>query len=439
MDPDPILTVIFKLLLLLALILINALFAAGEMAVITLNDNKVLRMADDGHKKAKKIAKLIKNPSRFLATIQVGVTLSGFLASASAAQSFAEPLSGFVGSFVPLSEPVVVAVCTFVITALLSYFTLVFGELVPKRIAMQRSEVIAFSMSGFISAINWLMKPFITFLTFSTNLIVRLLGFDPNAAAGNVTEEEIRMLVDVGEETGVIEESQKDMIINIFDFDDRTVDEIMTHRTEISAISSEIPLKEAVALAIEEGYSRIPVFGEDIDDIQGIIYVKDLLQYVGKTVNRTMLVRDIMRTPMFIPEAKRCRELFSQMTARKMQMAIVVDEYGGTAGLITMEDLIESIVGNIQDEYDDEDEEVEQVDETTFTVDGTVDMIEIERILDVELPEGDYDTLAGMIISILGRIPDPGEHPSVVIKDITFTVQDSDERRIETVTVVKNS
>ena len=436
-DPYPAGNILLQLLVLAILIFLNAFFAASEIAVVSLNANKLKKMSEDGNKKARLISKMVDNPSRFLASIQIGVTLSGFLASASAAQSFAEPLTRWLSGFLPIPVNVISTGSVVIITILLSFVTLVFGELVPKRIAMQRAEALAFRVSRILSVFSSIMKPFISLLAATTNGVVRLFGFNPDKSQNNETEEEIRLMVDVGNDAGVIEENQKEMINNIFEFDDRSVDEIMTHRTEMTAIESTATIAEAAELAIKFGYSRIPIYKEDIDDILGIVYAKDILRYLGKDSYLDAPVASIMHRALFIPESQKCRDLFAALTANKLQIAIVLDEYGGTAGLVTMEDLIESIVGSIQDEYDNEEEEIEQVDETTFTVDGTADIIEIERLLDIELPEGDYDTIGGMILYLLKRIPAPDEHPTISVEGYDFTVQSSDERRIETVRIEK--
>lgn len=427
-----------SILLLIFLVLINAFFAASEIAVITLNDNRIKKMAEDGNAKAAKIVKLTSNSSRFLATIQVGVTISGFLTSASASQSFAGKLADAL-SFLPVSRSLISGVSTFLITVLLSYFSLVFGELVPKKIAMQRAEEISFKFIGILNGTSTVFRPFITFLTFSTNVVLKMLGFDPNSSEETVTEEEILMMVDAGEEKGVIGESAKDMISNIFDFNDTTANEIMTHRTEVTAVEDTSSVQDVVNLSIEMGYSRIPVYREDLDNILGIIYVKDLLQYVGSEVSSGIKITDLMRSAYFVPETKRCSELFKEMTERRTQFSIIVDEYGGTEGIVTMEDLLESIVGNIQDEYDNEEEEIRRVDENKFTVDGSTSIDEISDLVGIDLPEGDYDTIAGLVVEMLGRIPNPGEHPSVQVENLTLTVEEVEDRRISLILIEKKA
>lgn len=430
----------FELALLFVLILINAFFAMSEVAIISLNDTKIKKMAEDGHKGAAKVLQLVESPSSFLSTIQIGVTLAGFMTSAAAADNFSEPLANwFVKTFnMPAaSTGAMKGVSLVIVTVIISYFSLVLGELAPKRIAMQRAESISFKVIGILLFIKSAMKPFIKILSVSTNAIVRLLGYDPNANEETVTEEEILMMVDAGEEKGVIEESQQEMINNIFEFDDIVASDVMSHRTDIVAVEVGDSFSELLEKTVDAGYSRIPVYEEDLDNMKGIIYVKDLLPYVGKKIPATVKISDFMREALFVPESKRCSDLFNEMTEKHLQMVFVCDEYGGISGIVTIEDLLESIVGNMQDEYDDEDEDIEQVNETTFQIDGTTDIEELEELLGFDFPEGEYDTIGGFIMSELGRIPSEDEHPIVEYGNCRFTVDSVDERRIESITVEK--
>ena len=427
-----------SLLLVFILIFVNGFFAAAEIAVITLNDNKLKKMAEDGDKKAIRVLRLTENSSRFLSTIQIGVTLAGLLSSASAAQNFAPLLSNAILRLSPtLPATLVHGVSTVLITLLLSYFSLVLSELVPKKIAMQKAEALAFRFVGILQAVAVVCRPFIALLSASTNLVLRLLGLNPNDGEQTVTEEEILMMVDAGEEKGLIGENAKDMISNIFDFSDTTAVEVMTHRTDVHAVEDTASVLDVVQLSRREGCSRIPVYHEDLDNIVGIVYVKDLLKFVDPAVSPDVPITQLMRPAYFIPEGKKCSDLFKEMTERKVQIAIIVDEYGGTEGLITMEDLLESIVGNIQDEYDHEEEEIHKVDENKFTVDGSTPIDEIEDLVGVTLPETDYDTIAGLMMERLGRIPTQGEHPSVQIPPLTLTVGTVEERRIAKIFIEK--
>ncbi len=437
MDTDPG-SIIVQIVILFALIFVNAFFSMSEMAIVTLNDNKIDKMAAEGNKKAKQIKKLTENTSSFLSTIQIGVTLAGFLTSATAAQSFAGMLAGAIAKtsivdVIPLG--IINGFSTVVITLVMSYFSLVLGELVPKKIAMNKPEKMAFLAAPILTFVAKVTNPLVKFLALSTNGVLRLIGIDPHADEEVVTEEEIRMMVDVGGEKGVIEDTQIEMINNIFEFDDIDVADIMTHRTDMVCIDDDEPLSEAVKLSIENGFSRIPVYEEDPDDIVGIVYIKDFLKYVGTTLPKTKTVKDMMRPAYYVPETKRCGELFTEMTEKRVQMAVVIDEYGGTAGIVTLEDLLESIVGNIQDEYDQEDEEISIINDTVFEVDGITDIEEVEEHIGKTFPEGDYDTIGGYIISVLGFLPEDGQMNEVTFENVKLTVLNVEERRIGKVKV----
>ncbi len=429
-------SLVFKLILLFVLIIVNAFFAMSEIAIISLNDNMIDKMAEEGNKKAKQVKRLTENPSNFLSTIQIGVTLAGFLTSASAATNFAALLTNwFVGLGTKIPATVVSAVSVVLITVVISFFSLVFGELAPKRMAMQKSEKIAFAVVGILLVCKTVFAPFVKVLSGATNLVVRLFGFDPNANEESVTEEEIRMLVDVGREKGVIEDQQQEMIDNIFDFDDIDVSDIMTHRTDMVAAEDTDSLKDVVKLSIDEGYSRIPIFHEDPDNIIGIIYIKDLLKYITTSLPKDKTPKDVMRKAYYVPFSKNCGELFNEMGEKRVQMAVVVDEYGGTAGIVTMEDLLEAIVGNIQDEYDDEDEEIVAVNDNLFTVDGTTNIEEVNELVGDVIPEGDYETIGGFIISKLGYLPKNGGMDVVEYENLKLTILNVEDRRIGKVRV----
>lgn len=430
-------SIIFQIVLLFVLILVNAFFAMSEIAIISLNDNMVEKMAEEGNKKAKQIMKLTENPSNFLSTIQIGVTLAGFLTSASASTTFAEMLTDAVMAKFPTAPVGIInGVSVVLITVIMSYFSLVLGELAPKRMAMQKPEAIAYKVVPVLLVVKKFTSPFVKILSLSTNAVVRLFGFDPNADEESVTEEEIRMMVDVGEEKGVIENLQKEMINNIFEFDDIDVSDIMTHRTDMVAVEDTDTLKDVVELSIEHGYSRIPVYHEDQDNIIGIVYIKDLLKYISSdNFPESDSPREYMRDAYYVPFSKSCGSLFDEMTEKRVQMAVVVDEYGGTAGIVTLEDLIEAIVGNIQDEYDNEEEEIVEESENIFTIDGTAYIEEVNELVGDIIPEGDYDTLGGFLISSLGFLPKNEDKNEIQYKNLKFTILNVDERRIGKVRV----
>jgi putative hemolysin len=428
------------IIVLLILIILNAFFSASEMALVSLNDTKIKLMADEGNKKAKLVVNLLQEPSKFLATIQIGITLAGFLASAFAASNFAGPLAAWLSEMgVPLDRGLLETIATIVITLLLSYFTLVLGELVPKRIALQKAEAIAFFAVSPLSILSKITSPIVKFLTFSTNVIVRMFGIDPNAEEENVTEEEIRMMVDVGKEKGTILEAEKLMINNIFDFDNKTVSDIMTHRTKMVAIPVHSTLKDIVHTINVEKYTRFPVYETNIDQIIGILHVKDLIYFLENGDRENFDLRTMIREPYFVLESTPLNILFKEMQKNNIHMAIAIDEYGGTDGIVTIEDLLEEIVGNIFDEYDDpesEMKELEQVDENSYLMAGTLNLYEVEDVLRIDMPE-EYDTLSGFIIGQLGFIPGADDHPSIKYKNYEFTVDKMDDRRILRVKVTK--
>lgn len=429
--------IILQIILLLILILVNAFFSMSEIAIISLNNNKIKKMAQNGHKGAIKILNITKNSSNFLATIQVGVTLSGFLTSASASTIFADKVANFLSFLMPISKNILEGFATVLITVVLSYFSLVFGELVPKKIAMQNAEKISFRVVGIIAAVEKIFSPFIRFLSASTNFILKLFGVNQNFKNETITEEEILMMLDVGSEKGVIDSKTKSTIENLFDFDDKSASEIMTHRTEIIAIEDTKTILNVIKLAISSGYSRIPVYHEDIDNIVGIVYVKDLFKYLVDESNISNIsVAEVMRHALYIPETKKCSELFRELTELKTQIAIIVDEYGGTEGLITIEDLIESILGSIQDEYDKEQNRITKINKNKFTVDGSTSIDTVSDLIGFSLPKGNYDTLSGLILEHLGRIPTLGEHPTITIKNVIFTVEEIVDRKISKISVL---
>lgn len=421
---------------LIAFILFRAFLTLAETSITALNDAKVKKMADDGHKGAIRVVKLISSPNRFLATTELSVTLCSLFTAAVAAKSYTNLLTSII-QFPNMPYIIKQIIALLIIILAISFIYIVFGNLVPKRIAIQSSEKLAFSLSVPLLFIYNIFKPIIFIMSAITGIIVKLFGFDPNGKEEKVTEEEIMMMVDAGEEKGFIEESAKDMIAGIFDFDDITVAEVMTHRQDITSVSDSSQLNEAVELAVDTGYSRIPVFHDDIDNIIGIIYVKDLLKYVCTNIPKEIKVSDLMREPYFVPRSKKCSELFSEMTASKTQIAIVIDEYGGTEGLLTMEDLVECIVGNIQDEYDNEDEYIKRLEDNKFLVDGSVSIDDIEETIGITINNEECETIAGWIMEKLGHIPENNERPCLTVENTKFTVDKMDNRRISKILIEK--
>ena len=422
-----------QIAILVILILINAFFAASEIAYISLNDNKIAKQAKEGNKKAKQIEKMLKTPSKFLATIQIG-----FLSSAFASDAFADILAPALNNIMPfLSVEVWKGISIIVITIILSFFTLIFGELVPKRIGMKNSEKVAFFSIGIIRAISILAAPFVKFLTIVTNAISKIFGVGENEEQ-TVTEEEIKIMIDQGKEKGTIEEGEKELLNNVFEFNDITVSEIMTHRKDIFAVDKNMSQEELLDEISQEEYrySRIPVYDETIDEIEGIIYVKDILKNIKK---KTFKIKNIMKEAYFVPQNKMIDELFREMQKNKIQMAIVLDEYGGTSGLITMEDILEELVGDIYDEYDEIEEEYQKIDDNTYIISGSMPIYDVNKLLKVKIPEGDYDTLSGYLQEEMGRIPEDEENPIIETKEVTFKIEEYEDKRILKVKACKNN
>ena len=425
MSPDP----WGPLLLQLVLILINGWFAATEVAVLSMNEAKLHHDAEEGDKVAIQLLKLSESPNKFLSTIQVCITLAGFLGSAFAADSFAGPLKELTG----LPE----ALCLVIVTLILSYFTLVFGELVPKRLGMHSPDRMARMGMKVLRVFAMLFRPVVWLLSASTNGILRLLGIDPNADTEEVTEDDIRMMVDMGEESGAIEEAEKEMIENIFEFNNLTAENVMTHRTDVTAIWVEEEWDVILQTIRETGLSRFPVYNEDMDDIIGTLNTRVFLLNMQTEHPRTL--REMLREAYFVPETVQADQLFRNMQMKKIHMAIVVDEYGGMSGIVTMEDLLEEIVGNIYDEFDPQTEaEIIRLDDNTWRISGQAALEDVADALDVELPlEEDYDTIGGLIFSQFTTIPEDGSHPEVECCGLHIRVETLEDHRVETAVVTR--
>lgn len=423
-----------QLLLQAALILLNAFFAATEIAVLSLNENKVRKQSEEGDKRAAKLLKIIEQPTTFLSTIQVGITLAGFLGSAFAADNFASLLTDWLVNDIGLtgiSASALNTISVIVITLILSYFTLVLGELVPKRIAMQKPNAIIKISLGVVRFLSVVLRPITWFLSISTNGVLRLLGIDPNKEAEEVSEEEIRMMVDIGEESGTIESGEKEMIENIFEFNNNTAEDVMIHRTDMEIIWLDDSPEQILSRIQETGLSRFPVCNEDIDDIVGLLATRDYL--LNSQLPQPKPLKELLRTPYFVPESIHTDVLFRKMQEKKCHMAIVVDEYGGTSGLITMEDLLECIVGNIYDEFDpQEEQEITKLSDNLWKVAGSVELDDLAEALDIALPEEEeYDTLGGLILDHLNAIPEDGSTFSLDLVGMHIEVLEIQDRRIE--------
>ncbi len=434
---------IIILVLFFCLILLSAFFNASKAAVIAFSDSKLKKLSDEGDRRARRLTRMLKSPSRFMDSCDILGMLSAIGAEVLAVWELArvayyyDALSSWLTPLQRLSGTPWVILLLAAIILLLTLVIYLLAYTLPKRSAERHPERFAFFCAAPLRLFQILFAPFIWLLTGLAGVFSRLSGADAGKDSEDATEEEIRMMVDVGNEKGVIEESQKDMINNIFEFDDRTAEDVMTHRTDIIAVAQDATISDIIYYAINEGFSRIPVYEDDIDNIIGIIYVKDLLCLVGCKSTEDFKISDFIRPVIYVPESNRCRDLFKEFTDKKIHIAVVVDEYGGTSGIVTMEDLLESIVGNIQDEYDDEEVEIQKLNDTTYLIDGSADLEEVAEVLGLDISENeDYDTLGGLITDILGRIPDDGETPSIEFQNIEFTVTIVEDRRIVKVKAV---
>jgi putative hemolysin len=407
-------SILWQLVLQIFLILINAVFACAEIAVISMNDTKLAKLTSAGDKRAVKLTALTSQPARFLSTIQVGITLAGFLASAFAADNFSERLVGLLVNIgVKIPESTLDTISVIFITIILSYFTLIFGELVPKRLAMRNAEKLALGMSGFIYFVSKVFTPIVSLLTVSTNGILRLLGIDPLAAEEAVTEEEIRMMVDEGSEKGTIDADEKEMIQNVFEFDDKTARDVMTHRTEVSLLWLDESIEQWDKTIVESRHNIYPICDETTDDIVGILSSKDYFRIRDKT--RENIMKLAVKPAYFVPESVRADLLFQNMKNNRQHFAIVLDEFGGMDGIVTMNDLLEELVGDLEDDVSVPEEPlaIERIDSETWKIRGSAPLGEVVEQLGVPLPENEYDTFGGFVFGSLGYIPDDGSTPEL--------------------------
>lgn len=436
-DPDPSVSLSIQLLFLTILILINAFFSSAEMAIVSVNKNKIRAMAQDENLKAGLLLELLEQPNRFLSTIQVAITLAGFLASAVAATGMAVNLGTFINSYgIPYGNQIAVVL----ITIILSYITLVLGELYPKRIALQHSEKIALFTVKPILIISKITAPFVWLLSASVTFLLKLTKQHTTTTEDEFSEDEVISMLEVGQETGFLKEEGARMINSIFAFDDKFAYEVMTPRTDVFIIDIEDPEEEYIDQLMELRYSRIPVFEDDIDNIIGILNIKDYLIKAKEKGFTNIDIRDILRKPYFVPESKKIDDLFRELQAEKQHIAILIDEYGGFSGIVTMEDLIEEIVGDISDEFDQAEEELKQLEENIYLLDGLISLDHLNEELDLDLDSENSETLGGFILEILGEIPEENgkEYPVVEYKNYLFEIEEVEDRRIVKVKLTIN-
>ncbi|MEG2539461.1 MAG: hemolysin family protein [Clostridium sp.] len=435
MDSSPASSLLPQFILILVLVLINAFFAAAEMAIVSVNKNKVNILCEEGNKNAIILQKLLKEPSNFLATIQIGITFAGFFASASAATS----ISGYFAQYlVKFNIPYSNEISLFLITILISYITLVLGELLPKRIALQNSEKISLSVVKPILFISKLTTPFVKLLSGSTNVLVRIFGLKSTDVDDKISREEIKSMVLAGKENGIINDIEEEMIHSIFDFDETMAKEIMTPRTEVFAINIDNTTDQIIKNVMEEKFTRIPVYEDNTDNIIGILYLKDLFQAVLTKGTDNLNIGDILRPACFFPETKNIDDLFKELKHTQNHIAILIDEYGGFSGIATIEDIVEEVMGDISDEYDEHEKEIQKLEDNVYIVDGLLPIDEFNEYFDLELESSTSDSIGGFVLDLLGSIPDEENTYKAVYKHIEFEVYEIDERRIQAVKVTFN-
>ncbi|MBU3176217.1 hemolysin family protein [Clostridium estertheticum] len=430
--PMPNSNIVVQLILIVILTLINAFFASAEMAIVSLNKNKLKHLAEEGNKKAILLSRLIEKPTKFLSTIQVGITFAGFFLSAYVATAITGKLSLILTNIsVPYSEGVALGV----ITIGLAYITLVFGELFPKRIALQNSQAIAMFSVVPIMYISKIVTPFVSLLTVSTNILVKITGLGHESKEEKLSKEEIKSLIEVGQEHGVINETEKEMINNIIEFDDKLAREVMTPRTDVYMIDINDPITEYLDELLIERHSRVPVFEGDVDNIVGILHMKDFMIEARKNGFENVNIKNILHSPYFVQENKNIDELFKELKSSKNHIAMLIDEYGGFSGVVTTEDITEEIMGNIEDEYDHEEPEIKKVDNNTYIVSGLLSLDDLNEHLDLNLVSKDYNTIGGFLINLMGCIPKINEERTVEYGDVIFRIEEVRERRIEKIKI----
>ncbi len=430
---------ILQLLVIGALTFLEAIFVASEIALVTVRRTRIDQLVDEGDRSAERVRRLVAQPGRFLAVTQIGLTFIGFLASAYAAVNLTTSLQTFfVSTGMPILSTSSEAIALIVVTLLLSLFTIVFGELVPKSLALAHTEAFALRLSGFITFLLRLFGPLVGALTAVTTGISRMLGAG-DQSEGVMSTEELKILVERGGEQGILEAEEEQMIHAVIELGDQRVHEVMVPRTSMVTLPVTASLGEAIDTVIDGGHSRIPVYGESIDEVVGLLYAKDLLPFLKEPAEERPSLRSILRTPVFIPESMSVDDLLHEFQRRKVHMAIVLDEYGGTAGMATIEDLLEEIVGEIQDEYDVEEPLIVRLSEHEARIDGRIDVDDLGDLFDMKLGLEDadeYDTLGGLIYHRIGGVPKPGDQ--VELDGLTLTVESTDGRRVGKVLAVRD-
>jgi len=433
MDPDPDGDSIFlQILILIVITLINAFFSCAEMAMVSSNKNKIKRLADGGNKKAELVQKIMEEPTKFLSTIQVAITLAGFFSAGSAATGLSGPLGEFLLTIhIPYGDEI----SFFLVTIILAFFTLVFGELVPKRIALSKTEEISMFVIGPVNLLSKVASPFIKLLSFSTNLVMKLFGSKVNVQEDILSREEIKSLIDEGQVHGVLNENEREMINSIIEFDDTLAKEIMTPKVNVFAINILDPIESYVDKLMDTKYSRIPVYEDDIDNVIGILYFKDYMKEAIKVGYSNVNMRSILIKPYLVPDSKNIYELFKELQVSKNHIAVLIDEYGGFSGIVTMEDLVEEVMGDIEDEYDIYVPKIKMLDNSTYLLDGLLTIDELNEELDLGIASENYDTISGFLIDTMGAIPSDDEDRTIEIDNLVFKIISVKQKRIDKIKI----
>ena len=422
-----------QLILLVVLIAVNAYFAAAEMAMVSVNKNRIRTLAQEGNKKAEALSKLMDEPNKFLSAIQVVITFAGFLASAEAAVSLSDDVAVFISK---IGSPYGESISVILVTLILAFFTLVLGELFPKRIAMLHADGIAMAVVKPILFISILFKPFVWLLSVAVTILLKICRQRTDVTNAEYSEDDVVSMLEAGQESGELKEEGKKMITSIFAFDDMLAYEVMTPRTDVFSIDINAPTEEYIDELMELRYSRIPVYEDDSDNIIGILYIKDYLIKAREDGFENVDIAAVLRKPYFVPETKNIDSLFFELQTTKQHIAILIDEYGGFSGIVTMEDIIEEVMGDIDDEYDEEEPEIRQISEDTYAVEGSMDLDDIDEELDINLVSDNSETIGGFIIDILGEIPDADDvGKEVEFENYKFRIDSIRDRRIEHITM----
>lgn len=423
-------SILIQLIFLAFLTLVNAFFAGAEMAVVSVNKNRVEVLAEEGNKRAQLLLTLFDDSTKFLSTIQVAITLAGFFSSASAATGISQVLGAKMAEFeIPYSSTAAVII----VTIILSYVTLVFGELVPKRVALQKAEALSMVAVGPVYVISKILSPFIKLLSVSTNGFLHIIGMKTENLEETVSEEEIKKLLKTASEKGLFNEIEKDMITSIFTFDDKVATDVMVPRRDVFALDVAEPLESVIDEILEKRYSKIPVYEEQIDNITGILHVKDIVIAMRKTPVKQLVMKELLRPAFYVSDGKSIDSLLREMQESKNRMAVLIDEYGGFSGIVTVEDIVEEVMGEITDEHEEEVVEIRKISDREYLVEGSILIEDLNEELNLKLETENYDTLSGLMLETLGYIPDDNEKVEVTVDGVHMQAVEVKDRRIRKV------